>query len=215
MRLTVVSPGTDQLHALRTRWKVVVEKAGLAPGTSSERLGEIARSKGVPLDLLGADPVRDWAGSRTDDLDTTEANGSSIAVLAEYEDEGTVKRCLLAGDAHGDVLAEGIGRLALQRGENRLRVDAFKLPHHGSLANVTRELIESVDCRRYLFSSNGAHYQHPHREAVARVLTYGSPGASLHFNYRTRFNDFWDAPDVRRRYDYATAYGDGHLTVPL
>jgi hypothetical protein len=216
LRLTVVSPELEQLDALRDDWKHVVKDAGLAPGVPSQELVDKAGRKGVKLDLLGGDPVRDLAESRPDDLDHTTANGSTIAVLAEFDDEdGVTKRCLLAGDAHGPVLARGIGRLADQLGEARLRLDAFKVPHHGSLRNVTRELIEGVDCRRYLFSSNGAINQHPHMEAVARTVHYGSPEPTLHFNYRTKWNEGWDDSGWKGRYRYETAYGDGTLTVPL
>jgi hypothetical protein len=215
MKLTVVSPGIEQLRVLRATWRAVVERGGLAPGVASQGLVDKARRKGVRLDLLGGDPIPEWADSHTTDLDGTEANGSSIAVVAEYVDEGVTKRCLLAGDAHGPVLAEGIRRLADQLGEAQLRLDAFKLPHHGSLRNVTRELIEAVDCRRYLFSTNGVSHQHPHREAVARVLIYGASDSTLHFNYRTRFNGSWDDCELRRKYNYGSEYGDGTLTVKL
>jgi beta-lactamase superfamily II metal-dependent hydrolase len=215
MKLTVVSPTIEQLLILRDTWRTVVKEGGLAPGVPSQRLVDKARQKGVRLDLLGGDPIREWADSQTEDLDDTAANGSSIALVAEYEDDGVTKRCLLAGDAHGPVLAEGIRRLADQLGETRLRLDAFKLPHHGSLRNVTREVVEAVDCRRYLFSTNGVSHKHPHREAVARVIVYGTPGRTFHFNYRTKFNESWDDSGLRRQYDYGTEYGDGTLTVNI
>jgi hypothetical protein len=76
--------------------------------------------------------------------------------------------------------------------------------------------MEAVDCRRYLFSSNGGGgHKHPHPEAVARVLVYGTPGPTLQFNYRTKFNESWDDDQLRHQYDYATEYGDGALTVNL
>jgi len=215
MKLTVVSPAIEQLRALRDNWKAVVTDGGLAPGIPSRRLIDKARQKGVRLDLMGGDPIREWADSHTDDLDVTPANGSSIAVVAEYNDKGVTKRCLLAGDAHAPVLAQGIRRLAGQLGQARLQLDAFKLPHHGSRRNITRELVEAVDCRRYLFSTNGVSHKHPHREAVARVLIYGTPERTLHFNYRTKFNEDWDDPELRKGYDYAAEYGDGTLMVKL
>ena len=215
MKLTVVSPGVEQLVALMDNWKEVAEEGGLAPGVPSQELVDKARQKGVQLDLLGGDPVPDWANSATDDLDASPANGSSIAVLAEYEDEGVNKRCLLSGDAHGSVLASGVRRLAAQLGEQQLRVDAFKLPHHGSLRNVTRELIETVDCHNYLVSSNGKRHDHPHREAIARILMYGSKRVTLHFNYRTEFNDLWEDRNRQASYEYEVNYGDGTLTMTV
>ena len=56
-----------------------------------------------------------------------------------------------------------------QNGLLPLHVDVLKLPHHGSHANVSLDLLRTLDCARYLFSSNGAHTRHPHPEAIARV----------------------------------------------
>jgi len=212
MKLTVVSPGLSELALLREEWETVVKEGGLVAGVPSARLADKASRKGVKLDLLG-DPIREWADGEIDDLDKTAANGSSIAVFAEYTDEGVTKRCLLAGDAHGPVLTDGIRRLAQQLEQDRLQLDAFKVPHHGSHRNVTRDLIQSVDCRHYMFSTNGAINEHPHKEAVARVLAYGTPGATLHFNYRTKFNEIWDVPGWQQKYEYHVEYGDGTLTV--
>lgn len=216
MTLTLLSPGTEQLRRLRDNWETVIRQEGLAPGEPSTRLREKAARKGVKLDFLGpADPVRAWADAETD-LDETPANGSTIAVLAEREEEdGTTKSCLLAGDAYAPVLAAGIQRLAEERGEPRLRVDAFKLPHHGSRRNVTRELLEGVDCRRYLFSSDGTIYKHPDPEAVARVILYGGPRPILTFNCRTKFTEPWANPAYLRRHRYSVEFGDGSATVTL
>jgi hypothetical protein len=68
MKLTVVSPGIEQLRLLREEWRTVVEDGGLAPGIPSQALVDKARRKGARIDLLGGDPIQDWADSHTDDL---------------------------------------------------------------------------------------------------------------------------------------------------
>jgi hypothetical protein len=214
LRLTIVAPGREELDILRPKWEQVVRDGGLIPGVPGRRLVDKAAAKGIALDLLG-DPVPEWADHDPSDLDETEANGSSIALVAEYDDERVTKRALLAGDAHGPVLVRGIRRLARQRGEARLRLDAFKLPHHGSLKNVTRDLVRSVDARFWLFSSNGSQHGHPHKEAVARVLLDGGASKSLRFNYRTEQTARWDDRALQARYEYDTEYGDGSLSVSL
>jgi len=132
--------------------------------------------------------------------DDSEANGSSIAVLAEYGD----RRLLLAADAHSDVLLAGIERLLPPGG--RLQVHAFKLPHHGSRANLSRELLERVECRRYLFSTDGTRHCHPDREAVARVIKFGGPQPELIFNYRTQYNEIWEDGYLQPKYGYAVTF---------
>jgi len=59
--------------------------------------------------------------------------------------------------------------------------------HHGSRANVTQELMRAVQAEHYVFSTNGAIFNHPNDEAVARVIV-GSKRPTLWFNYSTERN---------------------------
>jgi len=38
------------------------------------------------------------------------------------------------------------------------------------------------------------------------VIKYGGKGPVLHFNYRTRYNDVWERPDLQKRYGYTATY---------
>jgi hypothetical protein len=134
--------------------------------------------------------------------DAAPPNGSSITLLLEH-DGGSI---LLTGDAFPGVLVASLDRLLAERGDQRLGVGALKVPHHGSRANVSSELLARLDCRRFLFSTNGAHTRHPHPEAVARALVAAPQGAELAFNYRTRHNEAWDEQTLRERHGYRTAY---------
>jgi CHAT domain/Metallo-beta-lactamase superfamily len=207
LRLTLLSPTTVQLGKLAPVWAREMRRAGLEPGT---RVDYSKFLKGTPststdVDTLADSPFRP---------DAAPANGSSIALLAEFAGASV----LLGGDAHAPVLAESIRRLLASRGVPRLALDAFKLPHHGSQNNLSRELVELVDCRRYLVSTNGDHFSHPDREAIARVVRYSSEKPALCFNYRTRFNEVWDRPDLREKHGYTARYpaeGKTGLTTSL
>ena len=131
--------------------------------------------------------------------DSAKANGSSIALLAEFEG----RRLLLTGDAHPGIMTAAIKRLA---GGGRLAVDACKLPHHGSKANVNRQFLQALDCRKWLFSTNGAYFRHPDRQTVARVIKWGGAQPELGFNYRTQYNDVWDGKPLREQYGYKVSY---------
>ena len=167
------------------------------------------------LDLLGPDSISEWADHDPGDIDDKEANGSSIAVVAEYDDpeDGRMKRCLLTGDAHGQVLTAGVRRLARSAARIAFLVDLVKLPHHGSLKNVSRALVQSLDARTWLFSSNGKQHGHPHKQAVARVVLDTRGSKHLKFNYRSPINEIWDNSQWKARHQYDTEYGDGTLTV--
>ena len=71
---------------------------------------------------------------------------------------------------------------------------------------MSTELLQLLDCKTYGVSTNGDHFCHPDREAIARIIKYGGKHPVLHFNYRTRYNDVWARPDLQERYGYTTTY---------
>ena len=129
-------------------------------------------------------------------IDCGVPNGTSIAVLAEFRGAAA----LLSADAHAPVLAGSIRSLLKKRRGERLKLDAFKVSHHASQNNLSTELLELLDCPRYLVSTNGEHFCHPDREAVARIIKYGGARPSLYFNYRSKYNDVWVRPDLQEQY---------------
>lgn len=135
--------------------------------------------------------------------DASAANGSSIALLLEYPATSPQVRLLLAGDAWPGVLERSIAVLTGDTG-NRLTLDAFKLPHHGSVANLSASLLERLRCNHYLVSTSGALFRHPHKRALDLILEHhAGPGRpTLHFNYLTRCTAPWseEADQARRGY---------------
>lgn len=195
MKLTVLSPTFEKMQALKTEWEKVIREQGLVPGHAYT--GEETVLSGG---FLGAD-VELLAQARFKE-DATEANGSSIAFLAEFEG----KRVLFSGDAHPTVLVDSLQRPPF-RGEVQ-PVDAFKLPHHGSAKNVSVPMLEAYPARRYLVSTTGARFKHPDPEAIARVVVNGSgQGRELCFNCESEFNREWAGSERQDDYGYTTRYG--------
>jgi hypothetical protein len=200
LRYTILSPGCRQLSVLRDEWVKVVQSAGLDPEVAPTTAEPDPPPAGVErMGALRPDVLADVKTAK----DRAAANGSSIAVLFEFQGHS----CLLTGDAHPDVLIDGIDRLV---GKDRtMQVDLFKVPHHGSKANVTVELVKRVQADMYVFSTDGSGNQrHPDDEAVARVIRYGGDAPQLIFNYKTSRNRDWDRDSLRRRYGYTTRYPD-------
>lgn len=197
--LTLLSPTPEKLVELRPEWEKEVRKAGLDPSFAAP--GEMETAEG--FELLGVPDV-DALANQPFSEDGAEANGSSVAVLAEFEG----RSLLLAGDAHPSVLADAIKRIEPGRldSRGRLPVDACKLPHHASKANVSRALLDTLACKQYLFSTNGAYFRHPDPQAVARVIKWGGKQPALAFNYRTKYNEAWASKQLRERHGYAVAY---------
>jgi beta-lactamase superfamily II metal-dependent hydrolase len=195
LEITLLSPNREKLEALIPIWQKECRKAGLIPGIAARRPPPpegFERFGRVDIDELASRPFTP---------DRAEANGTSIAVLARYEG-----RCvLLAADGHPDRLIESVRPLAAAEG-GRLRIDALKLPHHGSEYNVSPELLDLVTCPRYLVSTNGSYFHHPHPAAIARVIKRGGDHPEIIFNYRSDEALLWNNPRWHRRFSYQTIY---------
>ena len=136
------------------------------------------------------------------------ANGSSIVLLAEYGPHVL----LLAGDAHASDLADAVARLVRARNlapGAPLPISAFKLPHHGSENNLTRALLDAVDCTRFLISTDGSNHRHPDHQALLRILRYAKRKPELLFNHDCETTRPWrdkKADVINRFRDYATDF---------
>jgi hypothetical protein len=215
-RLTLLSPDFDRLLDLKDNWAKELKAARMGSGNIAQLRQRLADSRSLrPLgDVLGAEDDFDFdqpASDETDiDLadtlgrgtgepgadapfggDTSRANGSSIALLLEYPATKPEVRFLLAGDAWASVLETSLTGL-LAPGA-RLAVDGFKLPHHGSVANISETLLGKLKCSNYLVSTNGAIFGHPHARCVELLLkahaAQGKP--RLHFNYLVASTEAW------------------------
>ena len=200
--LTILSPTWAKLRAMQARWDDEVKAAGLDPITEAPSPQAILpgfEAFGFDIDALADFPFTE---------DDTKPNGSSISFLLEFGG----KAMLLGADAHPTVLVDAVRSLT---GGAGLNVDLLKVPHHGSMSNTSKALLEAVNCKAAIFSSNGAYYQHPDKEAVARVIKYSPPGVRLVFNCKTKFNDMWDSDELRNGWSYSTTYGNGDEGVSV
>lgn len=233
-RLTLLSPDHERLLDLKDNWAKELKAAGVRSGNIAQLRERLADSRNLrPLgDVLGAEddfnleaPASDDIDSDLDDTlgrgtgepgadapfggDTSRANGSSIALLLEYPATKPDVRFLLAGDAWASVLETSLGRL-LQPGA-RLALDGFKLPHHGSVANISETLLGQLKCANYLISTNGAIFGHPHARCVELLLkahaAQGKP--RLHFNYLVTSTQAWSKKDDQTARGYLAFHPTG------
>ncbi len=205
LRLTLLGPGREELVQLRRVWQREVRRAGFEPGSTRDARDLLERQKRLtPLDTyLGTREV-DVASlaSRASDLDSSVTNASSVAFLAELGD----RRVLLTGDATPKVLTTQLRALLSERGLDRLPLDAFKVPHHGSRNNLTAGLVRMLPSRYYLFSTDGKYFGHPDEAAVARVVVGAPREAELVFNYRTGRNELWGDSSLQVRHGYLARF---------
>ena len=215
LTLTVLSPRKEELDRLKPVWERECAKAGLIPGDIEAAEEALKRDRLLRPKRLGESVNVETLAEAKYEPDSSVANGSSIALLAEYNG----KVALLGGDAHSEVLESGIQRLLAQCGKRKLAVDAYKMPHHGSRYNNSPTLIEKLDCPRWLISTNGDKFQHPDRETIARVLVaHKKEDKELYFNYRSEYNDIWDRSRLKQDWRYTVAYpksAQGGIKVDL
>lgn len=186
----LLSPGPKQLTKLAPVWGKAVEEAGLVPGKGARREGPRDVQSG---DWLGETDLGVTAATDTP-KDSKPANGSSIAFILCW---GSL-RLLLGGDAHAGVLEAGLQRLIDEGDESvgvdgRVQVHACKLPHHGSDANLTTELVDKLACRDWIVSSNGVRFKHPDDVALARVIDGSPEPVRILGNYSSKRMEAWQA----------------------
>jgi hypothetical protein len=225
-RLTLLSPDYHQLHELDRRWGQELRKARVTSGDEDELrrrlnanrqlrgLGDVLGAEDEPMEdrfeypdpggrdaVVGlADALGDEDGEPGADAefgsDSSLANGSSIAVLLEYPSDDPDVSMLLAGDAWPSVIEASITTL-LGSDDKRLKLTGFKIPHHGSVGNLSETLLARISCKHYLTSTSGAIFRHPHKRAVDLLLRKHTNRAKprLHFNYLTETTEEWVAVD--------------------
>lgn len=204
-KLTLLSPDADQLKLLRRNWIKVCGEADLYEDMPAQTIYfgkhglEAFGSELINIPMLASQPFSE---------DTSEANGSSIAFIIEFEG----RRVLLGADAYPSRILKSLEKTD---GHPPYWFDLVKVPHHGSENSVSKEFVEALNCKRYLFSSNGALYGHPAQPAVSRVIKYGAMPELL-FNYRSACTEIWDNDILKSMYNYSTLYGDSNgITISL
>lgn len=220
MRLTILSPGREQLEAMVVPWDRELADARVKIDWTDidAVLAFLEKTPALrPRDALGgSSKLDDLLGARFEP-DTAPANGTSIAMLAEFAGRSV----LLGADAYAPVLSSSIERLQKERGHagKPLHVNLFKVPHHGSKANLSVDLLERLDCTNYLVSTDGKKFSHPDAEAMARIVRHGGSMPAIHFNYRSRFSALWDREDMGQDIDYHATYPDkdhdGHCRIDV
>lgn len=200
----IVAPDRDLLERLAPVWERECREHGLMPGVAARPIPpEGFETFGAGnVDTLAATPFRS---------DTSKANATSISFL--FECNGV--RILFTGDGDDARIVESLTPLAKAEG-GRLRLDALKIAHHGSAGNISRRLLDLIDCPRYLISTNGDRHAHPDPIAMARILVHGGPNKELVFNYRERAKP-WDRRELRAKYGLTVvtppADQDGTVTM--
>ncbi|MCG8683776.1 MAG: hypothetical protein MI892_02805, partial [Desulfobacterales bacterium] len=118
------------------------------------------------------------------------------------------KECiLLTGDAFQDVLLDGLTQYAEEESLSHVKIDEFKLPHHGSASNISIDLLNMIQTNRYLISTNGSYYKHPDRTTINLICRTHHEGIpTIVFNYKSETTKLWDDPLKEKELGYKAIY---------
>ncbi len=206
MKLTLLSPAPKHLSELKDKWEDEVRAANLDPGfglaINDEEEGE------EEVDSFGGEeiPNIDILSQESFEEDTAAGNGSSIAFLAEYEG----KKVLFCGDAFPSQLLEALNKIAP---DHKIDLDLFKVSHHASSHNTSPELLNKVNCKNFVISTNGRIYKHPKKVTIARILKSAGANTQLIFNYKSNINKIWDEEFIKNKYNYTTMYPEPGMEI--
>ncbi len=163
-KFTILSPSDKDLRKLHCIWPCETSSADTA-GTTSDHHQSLS-------ELLENDNIQE---------DTSFTNGSSIAFILEIEEN----KILFLGDAHASTIVKALENLSYSK-DNKLLVDYVKISHHGSHFNTSVEMLDLIECRSYLISTDGTKHGHPHKRTLARIFN-AHPDNVIFFNYEDAF----------------------------
>lgn len=210
MKLTLLSPAVGHLNELKKQWVKEVTAANMIPG--SPLVSDSDEDEDDEEDF-GGGSIPDIENLVLKDFHEDEAagNGSSIAFLAEFDD----KSMLFCGDAFPSQLFKALDLISPT---SKINLDLMKVSHHASSHNTSPKLLEKINCKKYVISTNGSRFKHPKQDTIARIIKKAGPGTQLFFNYKTKFNDVWDIQSLKDSHGYNTVYpnvGEEGLEINL
>lgn len=133
--------------------------------------------------------VSDWnntldelMGKQYPSCDSSVSNRASVVFIFEF---GSV-RLLFCGDAPDDSILDGL--------EKRSHFDLVKLPHHGSIRNISEKLLDMIDVDTFLICADGT--SHPNKQTIAKLLKHYK-AVTVYSNYNWWMNGFLKPEDFK------------------
>lgn len=209
-QIILLSPNKEKLDNLKTLWDSELTKYDLKYSKEDGELYDDAfemlltwvkesQAKGIQAissnkmqikELLASVPIED----------KTPTNGSSISFILKIKE----KKLLFLADSHPGLILKS---LLEYQPEGIINFDSIKVSHHGSFNNISLDLLEKIDSKVYIFSTNGNKHNHPDKETIAHIVGRKSEfERKLFFNYKTLNSEYFNNEDWMRTYNYSIHY---------
>jgi len=165
--LSILSPDTETLKELNTKWDSEMEKL----------ITKRANNKKMSSTTDYHKTINELSNEEFEE-DSSLFNKSSIAFLLEHEN----CKLLMLGDSHPSIIASSLRKLGYSE-KNKLKLDLMKISHHASKKNTSPELLKLLDCEKFIISSDGSKHGLPNKQSLARIVTIFDKPVTFYFNY--------------------------------
>ncbi|PKP06636.1 MAG: hypothetical protein CVU10_03495 [Bacteroidetes bacterium HGW-Bacteroidetes-5] len=160
VKITILSPDVSDLDNFLVEWNLETEK-------------QLQMSKASDFDK----PINELLKIKYTENGTL-ANKTSIAFILNYDK----KSIMLMGDAYPSVIEANLRKLGYNE-TNKCKLNSVKVSHHGSTYGISPSLLEIIDCKDFIISTNGSNGL-PFKECLARIVAHRKEKVFLHFNYK-------------------------------
>ncbi|MDB2155846.1 MBL fold metallo-hydrolase [Clostridium butyricum] len=191
IKFTILSPNDERLKILNEAWPCSGTQISSNTGNKNRSIKDmIENDKNHPKD-------------------NNPFNGSSISFILECKEDEVIKRCLFLGDSFFSVNLESLEELGYSK-QNKLKVDLVKLSHHGSIYNFNEQLLEFIECKKFVISTDYSSNQYAIKRGIARLLKWSNNDIELLFNYNNMYDIF---SNEFEQYKGNCRYVDGEVEV--
>jgi len=173
INIIILSPNQNKLDGLAENWLDELEDKKYNFTISNEEIFDDAfefynmynkTSDSNYSSISGSNDLNFEELAKIESKDGSATNGSSIAFILEYKR----KKLLFLGDAHEDIVYTNLNKLKSNGYD--LNFELVKLSHHGSNENLSNRLLALIESKRFLISTEGIYYNHPHIEAISKIV---------------------------------------------
>ena len=186
--IEVPLPGQEELEKLAKKWKYELKRSRISFQFSEDKLFDDAyeyyyrflaqenngEKKQISARIKECEDIMEIEklAERQGGTDSSKTNAASISLLLEYKG----KRILL--------LADNTAGKVMESGKISGIFDAIKLPHHGSVRNISDEFLTNCVTEKYLISTSSEKYGHPDIETLAKIIVRRAEcPKQIYFNY--------------------------------
>ncbi|WP_236287792.1 MBL fold metallo-hydrolase [Paenibacillus allorhizoplanae] len=211
IKIRILSPDKKKLNGLRKKWRNQLNSTKLGIKFSDDDVFDDAfefylRSSPESESIdendeishretkLNLDKLSKVEGTK----DNSATNGSSISFIIEYNDK---YKLLFLADSHSDIIVDNLKKLSNEENYD-LTFDVVKIAHHGSERNNTSLLLNLINSKNYLISTDGTN-GHPDLSTIAKIITKDiSTPKTIYFNYKNKQYHQFNNSELKSTFNY-------------